>query len=378
MAYSISMATRNILILSPEEWDFIQISKHHYARAAADSGCQVYFLDPPVHGLETITLAPTEHPAITRIRYPMVRLHERLRFHARPLYDWIECSTIARLRKALPALDLVWSFDRNRFRRLAKFGAGKVVYHPVDSVTEAHQLLPADDADVVFCVSRTILAPFLTRATPAHFLPHGISPAFANLAARSKPWVLPSGAIKVGFAGNLTRQIVARAVILALIEQHPDVEFHFWGSSEVRQSTDARIIEFVERLETSPNCRLRGVQVGGEFASQLEEMDIFLLAYQTAPNDAGFDFSNSHKVLEYLATGRVILSSPLSEYGNCRPDFIIFAEGNTLESFQAQFARIRSNLECLNRPALEEARKAYALENCYSSHWSKICQIIGL
>lgn len=367
---------KNILIISSEEWSFIQISKHHYARAAADSGCQVYFLDPPDQTVDGLTFEATEHPSITRIRYPMVHHHEILRFHARPFYSWLECFIIARLAKALPPLDLVWSFDRNRFRRLRKFGARKVVYHPVDSVTEAHQLLPAMDADVVFCVSKTILAPFLARKTPAHYMPHGVSPPFANLATMGKPWIRPAGAIKVGFAGNLSRPIVARAVILALIEEYPDVEFHFWGNSELRPNTDTRIVEFLKSLETYPNCRLRGVQVAGEFASQLEEVDVFLLPYQADPKDPGFDFSNSHKVLEYLATGRVILSSPLSEYGNCAPDFMVFAEGNTLEAFLTQFARILADLEYFNRPVLEEMRRAYALENCYSSHWSKICQTI--
>lgn len=307
----------------------------------------------------------------------MKRHLETLRFHARPIYSWMEKLLIVKLAKALPPLDLVWSFDRNRFIELRKFGARKVIYHPVDSVTQAHQLLPARDADQVFCVSRTILAPFINRTTPSAFLPHGVSPAFAKLAARGAGWVYPQGPIKVGFAGNLLRPIIARTVILSLMETNPEVEFHFWGQSELRGNVDIRTIEFVDSLKAFPNCRLRGIQSADVFASQLEEIDIFLLAYQPDPKDPDFDFSNSHKVLEYLSMGRVVLSSPLSEYENLDPDFIVFAEGNTMQSFIGQFTRILAELKYLNGSVLERQRRAYALGNCYSSHWLKIESIIN-
>ena len=38
---------KRILIISPEPWDHIPVSKHHYARKLAKLGNRVYFLNPP-------------------------------------------------------------------------------------------------------------------------------------------------------------------------------------------------------------------------------------------------------------------------------------------------------------------------------------------
>lgn len=365
-------APQSILIISPESWDFIHISKHHYAKAAADAGYQVYFLEPPDPSVNGVLIAPTTHPRVSRVRYPMVRYMEILRFHARPIYNWMEKLLIAKLARTLPPLDLVWSFERNRFVGLRTYGARKVIYHPVDSVSEPHQLLPAREADHVFCVSKTILAPFTKGRTPASLLPHGISPEFASLAERGIPWVRPRGPIKVGFAGNLARPIIAREVVLALLEANPQVEFHFWGQCAAVGDSDLRAVEFANSLRKFSNCHLRGQQTGEAFVSQLGEMDIFLLAYQPDPKDPYFDFSNSHKVLEYLSTGRVLLSSPLSEYENCPKDFIIFAENNDKEAFIEQFSRILEEIDYLNGVDFARQRRACALEHRYSAHWMKI------
>lgn len=368
---------KNILIISPQAWNFIQVSKHHYARAAADCGYQVFFLEPPDEAVAGVTLTRTEHPRVTRLRYPLPR-YDKVRFHARPIYDFLESCLIAKLRKALPPLDLVWSFEPNRFVRLRKFAGCKVIYHPVDALGQAVHLLPAKSADQVYSVSKTILAPFLGQTVPAALLAHGVAPAFANLAEHGGDWVRPSGALKVGFAGNLSRPIVARAMMLALMTKHPEVEFHFWGQSEPSGDADVCTREFLNDLKSLPNCRLRGIQPTDVLASQFAEIDIFLLAYQPNPLEPEFDFSNSHKILEYLATGRVTLSSPLSEYESRSPDLMVFAEDNTLETFVSRFSEILARLDDLNRPELARLRRELALQNRYSSHWTLIERTVGL
>ncbi|MEI8342823.1 MAG: hypothetical protein WCH43_14960, partial [Verrucomicrobiota bacterium] len=169
-----------------------------------------------------------------------------------------------------------------------------------------------------------------------------------------------------------------RSMMLALMTAHPEVEFHFWGQSEAGRDADARTREFLNSLKSQPNCRLRGIQPTDVLAAQFAEMDIFLLAYQPDPLEPDFDFSNSHKILEYLATGRVTLSSPLSEYENLSPELMVFAEDNSLESFIRRFDDILSRLADLNRPELARLRRDLALENRYSIHWAMIERSVGL
>src|SRR5690606_833073 len=38
---------KNVLIISPEPWDHIFVSKHHYAIHLAQRGNKVFFLNPP-------------------------------------------------------------------------------------------------------------------------------------------------------------------------------------------------------------------------------------------------------------------------------------------------------------------------------------------
>ncbi len=363
---------KSILIISPQPWGFIQVSKHHYARAAADCGHQVYFLEPPDESVKGVALTPTDHSGITRVRYPEPG-YGRVRFHARSLYNWFEKFLIRKIKEAIGTeLDLVWSFEPNRFNRLREFGGKKVIYHPVDSLGESFQLLPARQADQVYTVSKTILAPFLGKATPAALMPHGVARPFAVLAERTSDWVRPTGALKVGFAGNLSRPIVARSVLLGLMKSHPEVEFHFWGQSELPTDSDLETSAFVNELKLLPNCRLRGIQNTRVLAADFAEIDAFLLAYRPDPNEKDFDFSNSHKILEYLSTGRVTLSSPLSEYEGRERDFMLFAEGNTQESFEKQFKFLLSNLSHLNGPELAKLRRECALQNRYETHWAMI------
>jgi hypothetical protein len=369
---------KSILIISPQPWDFIQVSKHHYARAAADCGHQVYFLEPPDESVGGVILTPTDHAGITLVRYSEP-IYGWVRFHARSLYNWLEKFLVAKIKETIGAeLDLVWSFEPNRFNRLRAFGGRKVVYHPVDSLGESFQLLPAQQADQVYTVSKTILAPFLGKATPAALMPHGVARPFAALAERATDWVRPAGALRVGFAGNLFRPIVARSVILSLMKNHPEVEFHFWSNFDVPANADEQTVAFFRDLKGLPNCRLRGVQSTSGLAAGFTEVDIFLLAYQPYSAEKEFDFSNSHKILEYLATGRVTLSSPLSEYEDREPNFIVFAQGNTQKAFEIQFSCILDNLDYFNGAELAKLRRDCALQNSYESHWEMICAKVKL
>ena len=296
-----------------------------------------------------------------------------MRFHFRILYDGLETSLIANLRKYIGTpLDLVWSFEPNRFVHLKKFRASKVIFHPVDSHGHASQRRPAREADLVFSVSKTILAPFLNQPAPAILVPHGLAPAFATLANNGEDWKRSDGPLKVGVTGNFLRPIVARSVMLSLMKRHPEVEFHLWGQSEPRPDADPRSVAFIMELKGLPNCKLRGIKPTEVLAAQFLEMDIFLLAYQAAAGEKEFDFSNSHKILEYLSTGRVTLSSPLSEYEDHDPEVVLFAEGNVQEAFEGRFEELLANLDHFNGPVLAKLRRGFALQNCYSTHWEMI------
>jgi glycosyltransferase involved in cell wall biosynthesis len=360
---------RTALIISPQPWEHLQISKHHYARELASCGVEVYFLDPPSSWVTALCIVDSGVPNIRVVRYP-APCYQRLRFHVRPVYDWLERGLVRRIRQAVgKPFDLVWSFDFNLFAKLRAFRGRWTIFHPVDPLCGCHHYRATVEADLVLSVSESILEPLRNIIAAAHVVPHGVAPAFAKLAAANDPWHPPTDGIKVGYTGNLTRAFIAADVILELARTYPEISFYFWGNTGGRaDSIDAAT--FTRILDALPNCHLRGALGTEELADEMKQMDAFLLAYRTHPTES--DLSNSHKLLEYLSTGRVVIASPLSEYAGAAPDVIRFAVDNDIPSFQSTFADMLSRLEELNSAALGRSRRDIALANTYRHHWECI------
>jgi hypothetical protein len=369
-----------ILIISPEPWNylnFLQLSKHHYARTLAEEGHRVYFLEPPTDTVKKPAIFSTSHPLINRICYP-VPIFDRLRFHCRPLYDLLESFIVKKITLLIgEPLDIVWSFNPNIMCHLGKFRALKNVYHPVDPISRPCHGIPARSADIIISVSKPILSFFSDRAVSKLLLNHGVAPAFARLAESSEAWIRSKPALKVGYAGNMLMANLAEDVILLLVTTNPSVEFHFWGSVEADGETDSQTIKFLQELRSASNCFLHGSVSTESLARHLSDVDILLLAYRSDPRRRGFDFSNSHKIMEYLACGQVILSSPMSEHA-CHDDGImVIAEDNSSKSFQDGFRYILHHLDHLNGPYLTKKRKSIALKNTYQNHWNTIETRLG-
>ena len=99
-------------------------------------------------------------------------------------------------------------------------------------------------------------------------------------------------------------------------------------------------------------------------------MDGFFLAYKQ--QEMRYDTSNSHKILEYLSTGRAVFSTPLSEYRNADPELISFFRNDSAEAFAAGFDQWLSRLSAENAAEKQAIRRAFALENTYEAHWHRI------
>src|SRR5260221_8692888 len=225
---------RTVLIISPQPWDHLLISKHHYALELAERGNLVFFLEPPnpqVSSRVQLREAP-QNPRIRIISYrpafPFV-----IRFHARPIYDRMILWQIRTLKAAISQpIDVVWSFDFNLFSNLKAFGSRVRIFHPVDPLSQPHHVNVARSADAVFSVSEKILANFRHLNVPRWFINHGLSRPFEEI-ARNPVVEPPDGRPRrVGYAGNLMRRPVNRWVLRAMVESNPGAEFHFWGTSE--------------------------------------------------------------------------------------------------------------------------------------------------
>ena len=370
-----------ILLISPQSWEHIAISKHHYARELARRGNRVYFLDPPVPDLaSSITVDEVaDVPGLTLVRYRPLFPFE-LRFHARRLYDRLVRLQVRRIRRAIGVpIDITWCFDVNLFADLRLFGAPLRIYHPVDLVEQRCQILPARTADVVFGVSASLLQAFTGIGTRTCFVNHGLAEEFAREARRraaDRP-VAAHSPVRIGYAGNLVNPVVSRSVLRAMVTGHPEAEFHFWGPCEIppymgRVAND--IPAFIEFLRAAPNVRLHGPTLSGILASEMQEMDVFLLAYSASTPK--YDCSNSHKILEYLSTGKVTVSSRISTYAD-RKDLLVMPEDGDNSRLPALLDQTLLRLDELNAPACQERRRAFALDHTYGRQVDRIADLLS-
>ncbi|HVF40038.1 MAG TPA: hypothetical protein VM939_09060 [Gemmatimonadaceae bacterium] len=370
------LENQTILLIAPQPWNHLQISKHYYAIELARRGNVVFYLEPPNtssrRGIWTERAA--DNPGISIVRYrlgfPML-----LRFHARRLYDWLMRRRIRQILKIIRRpIDIVWSFEFNLFSDLRDFGAPLVVFHPVDPLSAAHQVSVARSASAVFSVSEDILGNFRDIKVPAWFINHGLSRPFAEVARSSIGLTTTAdGVVRVGYAGNLTRPPLNRAVLGQMIAENPTVEFHFWGPSiiprDFRPTVADEISRFISLLERSPNVRIHGPIPAEDLARQLQQMDCLVLSYSLDPRES--DRSNSHKILEYLSTGKVVVSSRLSTYAT-HSELMRMPENGDDAHLPALLRETLERLEEFNAVNRQDERRLFALDNTYERQLDRI------
>jgi glycosyltransferase involved in cell wall biosynthesis len=363
---------RTVLVISPQPWGAMRVSKHHYAVELASRGSRVFFLNPPDRTLPQIVRvrsaegAPEVRVVDHRPLFPFV-----LRFHARPLFDLMMRAQIALVRRAIAQpIDLVWCFDPNLYSDLWRFGAPRSIYHVVDQISELHSLLPARSADLVLAVAPEILARLETAQPRAsRVIEHGVTDAFVRLAQSrlvNEAHTVES-APAFGYIGNLLIPSLDRTTLGALVEAHPECRFHFWGALEGDGPPEARA--FIAQLRAQPHVTLHGPRPPESLAGAMRAMDGFLVCYDNArdPNHG----CNSHKVLEYFATGRVVVTSRLSRLEEHRA-LVQMARSDDNSDFAALFADTLARLPELNARALAELRLRLALSNSYAAHIDEI------
>lgn len=366
-----SQVRMKIAIISPQDWNHIPISKHHYAMEFARRGHEILFVNPPDPSLTSVKIHSTQYPTLQTLTYPRPWFH-KLRFHARPLYDFLMKRQVRSiLRQAGFQLDVCWCFDFNLYSDLSVFGAKVNIFHPVDPLSEPEHLKPTKNADLVFTVSNRIAESL--NDPRAESIGHALSKPFADLATARLTSLTPvkiSDPINVGYAGNLMRKPLNRQVVRKVIEGHPNVRFHFWGPYEVDDSEAGR---FVAYLDNAPHVTLHGRVEPEQLADALQTVDLLLLVYGL--DQAESDRSNSHKLLEYLSTGRTTVCSRIDEYVQ-HPDLIEMPSSGDDDEIPELFADVIIRLSETNSVERAKARIEFSLNHTYTEKAEQIESMI--
>lgn len=387
---TMNLKNKTILVLSPQAWGTMYVSKHHYAVELAKRGNEVYFLNPPSEGhTSDRRVAVTPLPDAEGLFLVTHRLYfpYNLKFHAPGLFHRLMGPQIAAIIRALgKPPDIVWSFDLNNTYPLTSFGKNCFkIFHPVDEPLNKAALTAGKGADMVFSVTREILDKYRTLDVPRHFINHGVAGVFLPTAADQLARGLDPvddrarEGIKVGFSGNLLRKDIDRAALLAIIRAHPSVSFHCWGSYSSRQANmggdgDTDTLSFIDDLRSCANVTLHGPVPSTQLARAIHAMDAFLICYDVKKDQSGG--TNYHKVMEYLCTGNVIIANNITTYHD-HPGLIQMIENRESNAeLPPLFARVIGNLAEYNSDTLRSRRMDFAAANTYARQIEKIEKLI--
>ncbi len=368
---------KNIVLLSQQDWGEMFISKHHYAVELARAGAIVYYINGPEQKGEMkrgeINIAPSGYDNVYlvthRLSFPLF-----LKFKAQWLYNYLLRSHIRKLLQAINRkVDVVWSFDVSNTIPLSLFSpTARKIYMPVDELSKQVANKAAKSAELIVSVTQEILDKF-DVPVPKLFLNHGVAPYFIN----EHPEEKTNTPLQVGLSGNFLRPDIDRDTLYEIVTSNPEIVFNFWGMidfsiSNLLSSGSEEQIQFIEKLKQCTNVKLHGQVSPIHLAGFLKNMDAFLICYDVVKDQS--KGTNYHKILEYLGTGKVIVSNNVSTYKNHPALLQMVAERDNNRAMPTLFKQVVNNITAYNTIEKQEQRISFAKSYIYSNQVKKIAQ----
>lgn len=332
---------RTILIISSDSWKELFVSKHHFAIELSASNL-VYFLNPSTDKFE---LRSTEYPNLTELDYP--KFIPGLRFFPSFLQRLFFRQRLAKIERMINRkFDCIWSFDNSVFFDLTFLPSKVLKISHIMDLSQNFQLRKAAITSH-FCmgVSQPIVEELKKWNNKTFLLPHGV-PIGRD---RDVKVILPGeSSIKAIFAGNLDRKHFDKNLLLHLAHKYKNVDFIFLGNGG----------EGWSRLS---NTYYPGAVRPDHLQSYFLKADILLLPYKF--NEFHNELTNSHKVLDYLKSGKVIVSTYLEDYKDKEH---LLKMAKSFDEFDQLFGEVSENLELENNAERSKIRKDFTQSHSYA------------
>ncbi len=363
------LRNKNILIISPNYWGKMMVSKHHYALELAKRENTVFFLNPPDFKKKYFELDKVEENLHVISYKPIFRGKRYLPSTVFKLMLYVQIQFL--LKKIQNRIDVVWSFDSSIYLNLNWFRSKTKIYFIADNgEKEAMQKISAN-ADLVLSVSEQILSELNLEERKKHFIEHGLPDSFIQLNVKDDK---SNEKIEVAFVGNVFKQSFDSDTFKLIIKQNPEVNFNIFAALKISESNlsgfkSEKTFEFIEYCKNQPNVALRGVVEPALLSKEMEKFDasVFIENPQKDVNKS----ANSHKLVQYLRAGKVIISNHVSSYRNKR-ELIEMVDEMHNDNLPALFKKVIRNLQYYNSKELQAKRIEYALSNTYEKQIDRI------
>lgn len=377
---------KTYLIISPQPWGKMYLSKHNYALELCEAGHQVFYLNPPQPKRggwgAGINISP-EKENLWVVEYALPGIMHHLRFKARAIFDLLINSMVVKKVARIAKFDEVWCFEPNLFSDITRFGARKNLLFIVDQHSNLTLQKLASKCDGIATISKPIMDYFAFSDKPKLLLNHGLNKNFTKLAQAILPNIAAyqtRETIRVAYVGNLLQgNRVDYQTMEKIVTENPSVEFHIFGPYEQNRNTlgstsNPELERFISKLQKTKNVFLHGILPQNELATAMHTMDVFLTCYNylTDYNRS----SNCHKIIEYLSTGKVNVSNRIISYEST-PGLLEMPEEYTNENLPSLFKSVISELELHNSPEKQRRRIEFALANTYGRHVETINKFLN-
>ncbi len=375
------LVNKNILIISPQAWGTMKLSKHHYAIELAKRGNRVYFLNPPEINPFFKRAYITSESKSDFINLTVLNhrfgFSKYIYFHSTLLYNLFISKHINNILEYInKPLDIIWSFDLGNLYPLYYFKNVKLrIFHPVDEPLTKKAIAAAENADILFSVTKEILNKYAHLGVPRYLINHGVSDSFFKLPVSN----IIYNQINVGVSGNLTRVDIDRPTLISIIQHYPEITFHFWGvydskKSNISGSEDQDTKSFIQVLHKFKNVKLYGAVPTKELIRGYTTMHLFLICYNIQKDQS--KGTNYHKVMEFLSTGKPVVSNNITAFHETQDLVYMSPERDSNKSLPELFRYVITNLNQLNSDALQTKRREYAYDNLYDKQIDRIEAIL--
>ncbi|RJE70863.1 glycosyltransferase [Reichenbachiella sp. MSK19-1] len=354
---------QNILLISPEPWDHIFVSKHHYARHLAERGNRVVFANPAGDRWQ---LKDSGVAGLQVLDYP--KFVKGLRI----LPAWVSQRLIRHKLKQIEkhcdlTFDLIWSFDNSVFFDFTLLDTYNIS-HIVDLNQDFETAKAARTADICFYTTQHI-GDRLSQFNPnTHFINHGY-----NAKTSPSPKTLPGAhATKVLYAGNLNMPYLDWQHMYEAIIQNSQADFIFLGPLVKEQSNQNPTWKYLTDLLHHERTYFLGKVPADELPAYYAAADILTICYQEKHHD---DQANPHKMMEYLGTGKIIAATQTATFAEYQVPLISMSKSNT--AFAKKISDCIRHAKKWNNDMWQEKRKAIARDNTYEKQIERIEIIIA-
>jgi glycosyltransferase involved in cell wall biosynthesis len=360
----------------------MHLSKHHYAFELVNQGNEVVFLEPPLLNWEFSfkpQLKITEYAKGLKVVTPKLFFPYNIKFHCEFIYYILVRNFIKRLESKFDKIDQIWSFDlMNNF----PFGYFKKdvkrVYFPADFPLDSNAFKAIKGADFLISIAQEILDQYTDfNSKRKLLLNHGVSDVFIKTSQNQIQNNISH--YNIGVSGNFLRPDLDKEILLKLINTFPEAMFHLFGpislaDSNIGGNNDNETIGFIKKLRSLSNVILYSVVPQTKLAEYFSEMHIFLVCYDVKKDQS--KGVNYHKIMEYMAYGKPILSSYVSAYNNSDLLYMVKEIGNN-EQLLDLLKKIMMNYEDHFSQHYSISQKKWANSNTYCNNVSKIQMFIN-